>query len=120
MSGVDPTPQPGSARYFALLYAARARRPALARLLALADEIGAGVARGLDHDVAHARLAWWRHEAEQYALGRAQHPWLRAWPDERDGGPRFDLEPLLHAAAIDLAQALQRPQGGERLRRDQP
>ncbi len=49
-------PQPGSARYFALLYSPRAQRPALARLLALADEIGAGVTRRLDHDVAHARL----------------------------------------------------------------
>jgi hypothetical protein len=110
-------PEPGSGRYFALLYTPRVRRPALARLLSVADEIGAGVARGLDHDVAHARLAWWHYEAEQYRLGRAQHPWLRADADERASAPRIELEPLLQAAAIDLAQALQRPPGGERLRR---
>ena len=109
-------PQPGSARYFALLYTPRAHRPALARLLALADEIGAGVTRALDHDVAHARLAWWQHEAEQYALGHAQHPWLRNRPDERPDAPRIDLGSLVQAAAIDLAQALQQPPGGERLR----
>jgi hypothetical protein len=114
---LPPAPPPGSARYFALLYAPRSHRPALARLLALADEIGAGVTRGLDHDLAHARLAWWQHEAEQYALGRAQHPWLRIRPDEQSGAPRVDLESLVQAAAIDLAQALQQPPGGERLRR---
>jgi hypothetical protein len=112
-----PPPPPGSARYFALLYTPRAQRPALARLLALADEIGAGVTRALDHDVAHARLAWWQHEAGQYALGQAQHPWLRAQPDEQSGAPRIDLDSLVQAAAIDLAQALQQPPGGERLRR---
>jgi len=117
MNGAVPTPPPGSARYFALLYAPRPRRPALARLLALADEIGAGVTRGLDHDVAHARLAWWQHEAGQYALARSQHPWLRTRPDEQSGAPRVDLDSLVQAAAIDLAQALQRPPGGERLRR---
>jgi hypothetical protein len=126
MSGTDssllratlpPTPEPGSARYFTLLYTPAARRPALARLLALADEIGAGVARALDHEVAHARLEWWRYEAGQYAAGRAQHPWLRARHAEPAIGPPFDLHALVQAAAIDLAQGLQGPMGGERLRR---
>jgi len=110
-----PAPAPGSARYFTLLYTPAVHRPALARLLALADEIGAGVARVLDHEVAHARLEWWRHEAAQYAAGRAQHPWLRELPGS--SGPRFDLQALVQAAAIDLAQGLQRPTGNEQLRR---
>jgi hypothetical protein len=116
MNNAAPMPLPGSARYFALLYTPRAQRPALARLLALADEIGAGVTRGLDHDVAHARLAWWQREAGQYALGQAQHPWLRARTDE-PAAPKIDLDSLVQAAAIDLAQTLQKPPGGERLRR---
>jgi hypothetical protein len=109
---LPPPPAPGSARYFALLYTPRARRSALARLLGLADEIGAGAARGLDHDVAHARLQWWQHEAAQYALGRSQHPWLRALPQ-----PALDLPSLLQAAAMDLAEGQRRGHTGERLRR---
>ncbi len=111
------TPEPGSVRYFVLLYAPRASRRSLTRLLALADEIGAGVARGLDHELAHARLAWWQHEAGQYALGRAQHPLLRAPADEDPGVPSMDMTSLLQAAAIDLAQQHQQPPGGEQLRR---
>jgi hypothetical protein len=99
------------------LYVPRAQRPALSRLLSLADEIGAGAARGLDHEVAHARLEWWRHEAARYASGQSQHPWLRDSNDAHQGATRIELQPLLQAAAIDLAQALQRPPGGERLRR---
>lgn len=110
-----PMPAPGSAPYFALLYAPHPLRAALARLLALADEIGVGAARGLDHAVAHARLEWWRYEAAQYALGRAQHPWLRA-ADAGDDA-RLDLRALVEAAALDLAHGLQRPPGGEAMRR---
>jgi hypothetical protein len=114
-AGLRPPPAPGSARYFTLLYTPTPQRCALAQLLALADEIGAGVARALDHEVAHARLEWWRHEAAQYAAGRARHPWLRQLPGA--SGPRFDLPALVQAAALDLAQGLQRPTGDEQLRR---
>ncbi|HEY6451492.1 MAG TPA: hypothetical protein VIX87_02715 [Steroidobacteraceae bacterium] len=110
-----PMPAPGSAPYFALLYAPHRLRAALARLLGLADEIGVGAARGLDHAVAHARLEWWRYEAAQYALGQAQHPWLRA-ADAGDEA-RLDLLALVEAAALDLAYGLQRPPGGEAMRR---
>jgi hypothetical protein len=114
---LPPAPEPGSARYFVLLYAPAAQRATLARLLALSDEIGAGVARGLDHDVAHARLDWWRHEAAQYAAGRAQHPWLRTSPSDAATTTPFDLSALVHAAALDLAQGLQSPTSGAQLRR---
>jgi hypothetical protein len=113
---LPPAAQPGSARYFALLYTPAARRGSLARLLGLGDEIGAGVARGLDHEVAHARLDWWRHEAGQYAAGHAQHPWLRALPGDPDCAEHFELQELVQAAALDLAQGLQGSATGERLR----
>ena len=100
-----PPPPPGSPRYFALLYTPRAARAALATLLALADEISAGAGRSLDHSVAHARLDWWRAEAERFTRGEPQHPWLRTLlPPPGDVLPP-DLAPLVDAAAIDLATA---------------
>lgn len=98
-----PAPPPGSPRYFALLYTPPARRPVLCALLALADEISAGGARGLDHSVAHVRLDWWRGEAERYARGEPQHPWLRALLAQHRTGRGLDLKPLVQAAALDLA-----------------
>jgi len=98
-----PSPPNGSPRYFALLYTQAALRPVLGTLLALADEISAGGARGLDHAVAHVRLDWWRGEAERYARGEPQHPWLRALLAQHPASTGLDLESLVHAAALDLA-----------------
>jgi hypothetical protein len=117
-----PQPAPGSAHSFLLLYTPRPRRTAVRTLLALADEIGAGLGRQLDHEVAHVRLQWWREELQRFAEGVAAHPWLIAWQHQRhghaDGGhaqhsggappeltPPPDLTPLADAAAIDLASA---------------
>ena len=101
-----PHPAPGSAHSFLLLYTPRPRRAALRTLLALADEIGAGLGRQLDHDVAHVRLQWWREELQRFAEGVPAHPWLIAWQHGRGQhgyGPAPDLTPLADAAAIDLA-----------------
>jgi hypothetical protein len=113
---VPPQPPPGSARYFALLYTPAARRPALNLLMALADEMNSGLTRALDHNVAHARLDWWRLESERYARGGAQHPWLRsssATTPPQD--PALDLRSLVDAAAVDLAEGLQGGASGGRL-----
>ncbi len=107
---IPPPPAPGSARYFALLYTPAGHRAALALLMALGDEISAGLARGLDHSVAHARLDWWRLEIEHYAAGGARHPWLRA-PSARP----LNLQPLLEGAILDLAEGLQGGESRERL-----
>jgi hypothetical protein len=104
-----PEPAVGSARCFALLYTPAARRAQLARLAALADEIGAGLARGLEHALAHARLDWWRLEAQRHAQGQARHPWLRP---PAVASSSFDLQPLVEAAALDLAQDLRDGQSG--------
>jgi hypothetical protein len=101
-----PQPAPGSAHFFLLLYTPRPRRAAMRTLLALADEIGAGPGRQLDHEVAHVRLQWWREELQRFAAGAAVHPWLIAWqPEQGSGSARPDLTPLADAAAIDLASA---------------
>lgn len=110
-----PSPPPGSPRYFALLYTPPAQRPVLRALLALAEEISAGGARGLDHSVAHVRLDWWRGEAERYARGEPQHPWLRALIAEHRTGRSLDLQPLVQAAALDLAIQTQSAEPGAAL-----
>jgi hypothetical protein len=100
-----PAPAPGSTRYFVLLYCPRARRLALATLLSVADEIGAGLRHQTDHAVAHARLEWWRQEAQRFARGAPEHPWLSGWLRADPADRALELGSLTDAAAIDLAQA---------------
>jgi hypothetical protein len=111
-----PEPHAGSLRYFVLLYTPAARRRALASLLALADEIGAGLERQLDHALAHARLDWWGHAADQYRAGIAQHPLLQILLRATSEGARLDLQPLIRAAQIDLAEAQHVAAPGTRMR----
>jgi hypothetical protein len=113
---LPPPPATGSPRYFALLYCPAAARPALSTLLALADEISAGAGRGLDHSVAHLRLDWWRAESERYRRGEPQHPWLRALLHQPGAG-QLMLQPLVDAAALDLATETLAAQAGANLQR---
>jgi hypothetical protein len=88
-------------RYFVLLYTPASQRAALGALLAIADELAAGLARELDHGVAHLRLQWWADELARLAQGSPRHPWLTTLPAP---GPLWpDLSPLLQAASLDLA-----------------
>lgn len=99
-----PDPSPESPRYFALLYCTPARREVLRTLMALTDELATGLARHLDHSIAHVRLEWWRQEAERNANGLPQHPWLRLLR-EHHTPMSLDLTALVWAAARDLAAA---------------
>jgi hypothetical protein len=92
-------------------------RATLSTLLALADEISAGALRGLDHSVAHLRLEWWRGEAERYARGQPQHPWLRALLAQHPSVQPLNLQPLVEAAAVDLASETLSAQPGAALQR---
>jgi len=100
-----PEAAPGSTRYFVLLYCPRQHRQPLATLLAVADEIDSGRARGMDHAVAHVRLDWWRAELQRFARGTPEHPWLSAWLRAQPHDHSLGLEPLTEAAAMDLAGA---------------
>jgi hypothetical protein len=113
-----PAPTPGSVRYYVLLYTPATRRATLASLLALADEIGAGLSRQLDHALAHTRLDWWQRELAQHAAARAQHPLLRALRESMPPQTTLDLNRLLQAASVDLAEGLLNAGRGERLRRE--
>ena len=103
MSIAAPAPAAGSIEYFALLYTPRAQRPALATLIALREELEAGIDRALDHAVAHARLEWWRAEAARFVRGEPQHPWLRALWQQDEASRALDLSRLIDAGARDLA-----------------
>jgi hypothetical protein len=110
-------PAPGSRRYFTLLYTPQARREQLNTLLAVADELAGARAASADHSVAHVRLEWWRQEATRFARGEPQHPWLRALLAEHPAAAALDLQPLVDAAAVDLATRTLASQDSHALRR---
>jgi phytoene synthase len=70
-------PESSATRSLAWLYSPTAQRSALAALFALEREIGASLRPGLDHQVAHTRLAWWREEFGRTVDGRPSHPLTR-------------------------------------------
>ena len=115
-----PAPTPGSVRYFVLLYTPAARRATLLSLLTLADELGAGLERALEHELAHTRLDWWQRELSEHERGVAQHPLLRALreAEAEPDAPVLELRTLLDAARLDLAEGLLNAGRGERLRRE--
>ncbi len=103
--GVGAAPPPGSARHLAWLFAAAAQRDAIAALLSMESEIMASTRAGLDHGVAHARLAWWQEEAAEIAGGRPRHPLGRQLA-QRFAGLSLsppDLRGLVEVARLDLA-----------------
>ena len=79
------TPEPHSARYFALLYSPPSQRLALDALFGIEREIFESLRPGLDHHVAHSRLQWWREECERAVAGRPVHPLTRALVDALTG-----------------------------------
>jgi hypothetical protein len=99
-----------------LLYTPAARRATLLSLLTLADELGAGLERALEHELAHTRLDWWQRELSEHERGVAQHPLLRALREAQPAAPALDLPALLEAARLDLAEGLLNAGRGERLR----
>jgi 15-cis-phytoene synthase len=93
----------GSARDFAWLYSPAQLRAVLAPLLDIEREIGAALRPGLDHGVAHVRLAWWREECARCAAGHPVHPAARAL--RAAAGYPVDPTGLVETAEWDLAAA---------------
>jgi len=101
-------PDSPATRALAWLYAPPPQRAAFAALCAIEREIGASLRPGLDHQLAHARLSWWREECERCVQGQPQHPLTRELaglcaPPER--GWLAGLVGLVDAATWDLAAA---------------
>lgn len=101
-------PAPSATRALAWLYAPGMQQPLLAALLGLEEEIGASLKPGLDHQVAHLRLEWWRAECERTAQGAPGHPLTRAVAAAlagRDPALLGGLTGLVDTAGWDLAAA---------------
>ena len=104
---MSPRPEEPT-RALAWLYSPQAQRPVLEALLGIEREVNASLASGLDHEVAHARLGWWRDELARAAGGTAVHPLTRGLQESLPAGGRqvlADLRGLADAATWDLAGA---------------
>jgi phytoene synthase len=68
---------PATPRALARLYCPPAQAAVLEALFGVEAEIGAALKSGLEHEVAHARLAWWREECARCLAGAPAHPLTR-------------------------------------------
>jgi 15-cis-phytoene synthase len=84
-----------------------AERRAFASLCGIECEIGASLEPGVDHQVAHTRLAWWREECARCAAGAALHPLTSELSAcfAPELGPLGALAGLVDTAVWDLASA---------------
>jgi 15-cis-phytoene synthase len=76
-------------------------------LSAIEQEIRASVRGGLDHQVAHLRLDWWREECDRTAHGRPSHPLTRELSSvftPMGARPLEGLSGLIENAAWDLSR----------------
>ncbi len=90
-------PEADSPRFLAWLYSTPAEQPVLAALCAIEREVGASLRQGVDHQVSHSRLEWWREECARCAAGHPVHPLTREL--------RSHLERLAPAARVDSVLA---------------
>jgi 15-cis-phytoene synthase len=96
------------ARALARLYCPPAQRAVFAALLDIEAQLGTGLQRALEHEVAHARLAWWREECARLSAAHPLHPLtrqLQAHFGSRAPAALAGLSGLVDTAAWDLAAA---------------
>ena len=106
-------PEPRTPRFLAWLYCTRSQQPVLAALCGIEREVGASLAPGVDHHVAHTRLEWWREECARCAAGNPVHPLTRelrarleqVLTPERVNSALAELSGFTDAATWDLASA---------------
>lgn len=103
------TPDWHPARYLALLYSPPRERPVLEALFGVESEVVASVRGGLEHQVAHIRLQWWREECARAAKGQAVHPFTKtlveAFGLSAPPSPLAGLAGFVDTAVWDLASA---------------
>lgn len=94
---MSETPEPQTPRFLAWLYSTPAQQPVIAALCAIEREVRASIRPGVDHQVAHTRLEWWREECARCAAGHPVHPLTREL--------RMHLELLAPAAQVNSTLA---------------
>lgn len=102
------TPDWHASRYLASLYSLPTEGLVLDLLLRIESEIAASLQSRLDHNVAHARLQWWREECARVAKGTPAHPLTRELVTEFADMPADVLAGLsgfVDVAVWDLAAA---------------
>jgi phytoene synthase len=90
------------------LYTPAAQRETFVALSGIEAEISASLNPRLEHQVAHARLAWWGEECARTALGAPTHPLTRALGASLAGSDLTALAGLsgfVATASWDLAAA---------------
>jgi 15-cis-phytoene synthase len=95
-------PPPGGPRALAWIYCPAQQRALLGALLDVEREIAASLRPGLEHAIAHARLAWWREECARAAAGKPGHPLTQELATRLGDGARRACEGI--AGLIDLAE----------------
>lgn len=106
-------PDAHTPRFLAWLYSTRLQQPVLASLCGIEREIGTSARPGIDHNVAHTRLEWWREECGRCAAGHPVHPLTQELrihveqlaPAGRANSALAGLSGLVDTAAWDLASA---------------
>jgi hypothetical protein len=98
---MSPTRESYSTRYFAQLYSPASQHVVLEALFGIEHEVSESLRPGIDHQVAHSRLQWWREECERTADGHPVHPLTRT---------------LVYRYSV-VSQALSMPQCGTSLAR---
>lgn len=93
------------ARHFAVIYSPPQQRPVLEALLGIESEIAASLRAGLDHQVAHTRLQWWRDECLRCSQGAPLHPLTRQLASLRTPQRLQSLSGLVDVGQWDLARA---------------
>jgi 15-cis-phytoene synthase len=90
------------------LYTPAAQQPLFALLRDVEAEVGQSLRPGIEHQVAHARLAWWREECARYERGEPAHPLTRGLAAQFSAhgrSPPAGLAGFVDAATWDLASA---------------
>jgi len=97
----------GSTFYYSFLFLPAQRRRAITALYAFCREVDDVVDEFSDPAVAHAKLAWWRHEVTGMFGGTPQHPVTRALHPHLDvfGLPQAHFEAILDGMTMDLEHA---------------
>lgn len=100
----DKVAPPGSSLHYALLFTDRDKREALLALHAFHAEIIGIITACSNHEVALAKLAWWREELGRAYSGSGSHPISQALhaPVQRHRLDRHHFEQMLEGVQMDL------------------